>query len=1389
MEVFEINGDVLVSYHLREETVVVPEGVRVIHAGAFKGCTGIKRILLPASLERIEAQAFKGCRQLESIHFPEGLTYLGAYAFHKCHHLREIRLPLGISELPDCVFLYCDGLELAELPGVKKMGRHLFVNAINLRKLVISEELSPECISDTFTGCTKISEITVVGNSYQISYQIDHLISAMKSNNLPRIAKAVIADIYHMMTIEHNHNVLMEFHVEVKKLEIPEGITAIGKSCFFDKRGIMEIRFPKSLKKIGECAFRNCINLEHIVFPKEDIEICEAAFEHCTSLKKITLKEKEYLLTGLPMNRKADAMPEIIVTIHTQILGNFCISGTVLLRYLGEEERVTVPEGITVIGERAFAGNEAVGRVILPESVVEIQTEAFADCLLLQTLNFPKGLKHIGNAAFEGCVKLLRAEIPKGITRLSPSIFSRCKKLKQILWEEAMLLEIGQQAFYGCHSLSSAVFPKSLKKIGALAFYQCDSLTELVLPKEISYIGAEAFACCKRIRKIVVKSSIQKWGRNIAAYAEKLEELAFCGDQAVIPDYFAWKCQKLVTVTFPDTLKNIGIAAFEGTLFLNSLPKPRIVGTVFLDGRDLEGAVELPEGITAVAGGAFYGNEKITSIILPKTLEALGERAFCSCILLKNVVLPERITIIPNGAFAYCTGLEKISWKNEIREVGEKAFYQCGKLTEVPLLQNAVIGDYAFFGCKKWSNGIIRHCRIGAYAFRETGVLKSCLRDNKIAVIGETIVEFYETEKEVAVPAGVHSIAAYACYGNKTITRLFLPEGLKEIGAFAFCGCTELCEVVIPDSVKVICNSAFEKCTKIQTFSSAALFLGQRVFALCKELQTITLPYVKELGKEVFFQCQNLKKADAERVESVGRACFKGCEKLLDLPSKQLKKLKEEAFLGCESLQNLSFSFGVKIAARAFFDCCGLLELSFADKIDSTVSYDVLSYDILPDNDLLHDVLFHSALLHGIFDYTSFSGCTFLEKVQLAGKDYFLSGYKDLFREDLPEFVKRIYASVLSCFYFQDTKAIAGYKNNARAIRIPKGLSAIYGEVFKDCIRLERVEIPEDIVSIGERAFWGTAWLKRKKEETPLVIVNRILLDGTSASGRVEIPKEVSIISGWAFANCYGLSELVLLSQRLIIEPHAFRNCIYLQRVITAEGKSYPMKGLSVRTDLSLPADIRHIFEDALNCYKTDENNILVECTGNITNFSLAYGITAIGKGVFQESNLLTYAVLTEEVEWIGESAFAFCKWLVSISHAENIKEIGAMAFLGCVRLEVVQTLHSLERLGKRAFENCVSLREIILPEGLKEIPRRAFFRCRSLERLVLPSSLETIGEEAFAFCSSLHKIVLPKGLKEIGARGFAWCETLEPVELPEGIKLSERVFEFSGRAQKGNRK
>ena len=328
-------------------------------------------------------------------------------------------------------------------------------------------------------------------------------------------------------------------------------------------------------------------------------------------------------------------------------------------------------------------------------------------------------------------------------------------------------------------------------------------------------------------------------------------------------------------------------------------------------------------------------------------------------------------------------------------------------------------------------------------------------------------------------------------------------------------------------------------------------------------------------------------------------------------------------------------------------------------------------------------------------------------------------------------------------------------------VTIPDGIRRINPEVFRDCVNLNTLLIPKTVEYIGARPFHGTEWLANRQKNRGMIIVNHLLLDGSNCVGEVVIPQEIHMVCGWAFANGMGIKEIRFLSDSVKVEEFAFRNCIYLEKIHLPNQPEIQLSGIADR-EKDLPPLAKQIVQECLNCFKTDEENRLIECTGNIEKLFVADGITAIGEGVFKESNLLTEILLPLSVTAIEKNAFCSCKWLQTVRQsnrkeggAGGIQRIGEMAFWGCKCLQFVELSDELTEIGNRAFEHCISLREIYLPEGLEEIPERAFFRCHNLEKIIFPSTLKRIGKEAFAFCYKLTPPKFPENIV-VGERAFA---------------------------------
>ena len=82
-----------------------------------------------------------------------------------------------------------------------------------------------------------------------------------------------------------------------------------------------------------------------------------------------------------------------------------------------------IPNTVTRIGNRAFAGCENIQEIILPESVAHIGERAFAGCILMNRFAFPTELESAGKDIFKGCKSLRMIKMPK-MAASKPTHFS-----------------------------------------------------------------------------------------------------------------------------------------------------------------------------------------------------------------------------------------------------------------------------------------------------------------------------------------------------------------------------------------------------------------------------------------------------------------------------------------------------------------------------------------------------------------------------------------------------------------------------------------------------------------------------------------------------------------------------------------------------------------------------------------------------------------------------------------------------------------------------------------------------------------------------------------------------------------------------------------------------
>ena len=116
---------------------------------------------------------------------------------------------------------------------------------------------------------------------------------------------------------------------------------------------------------------------------------------------------------------------------------------------------------------------------------------AFCDCTGLMSVTIPDGVTQIGYRAFEGCSGLTSVTIPDGVTQIGGGAFRGCAALSSVTIPDSVT-QIGGWAFYGCTGLTTVTIPNGVTWIGEWAFRGCTGLTPVTVP-QTCVVGDGAF--------------------------------------------------------------------------------------------------------------------------------------------------------------------------------------------------------------------------------------------------------------------------------------------------------------------------------------------------------------------------------------------------------------------------------------------------------------------------------------------------------------------------------------------------------------------------------------------------------------------------------------------------------------------------------------------------------------------------------------------------------------------------------------------------------------------------------------------------------------------------------------------------------------------------------
>ena len=408
---------------------------------------------------------------------------------------------------------------------------------------------------------------------------------------------------------------------------------------------------------------------------------------------------------------------------------------------------------------------------------------------------------------------------------------------------------------------------------------------------------------------------------------------------------------------------------------------------------------------------------------------------------------------------------------------------------------------------------------------------------------------------------------------------------------------------------------------------------------------------------------------DGKSVTRIGDSAFKYCTSLtsVTIPD-SVTSIGSYAFYFCTNLRSVTIPDNVtEIYERAFYHCTSLKSVT----IPASVKYigpEAFGYGIYDDE-------------HTIVDGFSINYTKNTYGHYYATK-YGFSSETCLVTEELDN----------------GTLAIKGYAGVDKIFTVPseingKKVTEIGDSVFKDCLILTSVTIPNSVTSVGDRAFWGCANL-------------------TS----ITIPGSVMSIGFIAFSDCSSLKSVTIPDSVTSIGDSAFGDCTSLTAIdVTIGNKNYTsVNGVLFNKD-----------KTELICYpagKTDKSYIIPD------------SVISMGYSAFRSCVNLTRIIIPDSLTEIGINAFRGCTSLTSITIPNSVTSIGDWAFGGCTSLTSITIPNSVTEIGWSAFSGCTSLTSITIPDSVTSIDEVVFYNCKSLKTVTIPVSVKTIGKDAFGY-------------------------------------------------------
>lgn len=452
------------------QSVTLLEGLVEIGYCAFYGCSGLRNIAIPASVAQIGKSAFSHCAGLQSVSLPEGITEIAQATFYQCTSLQNFTIPESVTALGWDAFRDCTGLESIVIPAhITEINSSIFSGCDRLALIAPHIPVSGFETVDKFKACAGFAKAYLDGTEMDEEIRAGYLkyikgqrkrlvLDAVQHEELLQLmikekmlaradidplltecdrqnnvaAKAAVLDyagrsLKPVDPFDEMEKELAKAERQARRFEETGQLPAseLKKIWSTKKRedGTLEITSYKgtdatvsvpavigktAVTAIGEKALSPLASrltpeqkrvretLESVTIPEGVTEISKSAFSGCTGLTDVAIAEG---VTNITHYTFSD-------TPWFKNLGELAVVNHILLKYRGNSGDVTIPEGVTKIGNGAFQGCTGLTSVTIPAGVTEIGVFAFYGCTGLISVTIPADVKEIGMDAFTHCPNL-----------------------------------------------------------------------------------------------------------------------------------------------------------------------------------------------------------------------------------------------------------------------------------------------------------------------------------------------------------------------------------------------------------------------------------------------------------------------------------------------------------------------------------------------------------------------------------------------------------------------------------------------------------------------------------------------------------------------------------------------------------------------------------------------------------------------------------------------------------------------------------------------------------------------------------------------------------------------------------------------------------------------